>query len=147
MCLNKIYSVEAKEEWMEDKPDNITAYKVVKVIEGTVHPPIYPEHGPYAKTNDMENILKHHSFWMHCDEGEAAVIKADNDVFYEPLYHLFLTREGAEDWRREFNLSVVVLVLECSIPKSAITNIGIQEDHEAVIAREFTFVGGQEYFE
>lgn len=147
MCLNKLYSEKAKKEWMEDKPDNITAYKVVKVYDGALYPPIYPEYGSYAKTNDMENILKHHSLWIHCDEGETATIKANNDVFYEPLYHLFLTREGAEDWRREFNLSVVVLVLECSIPKSAVTNIGTQEGQEAIIAREFTFVEGEEYFE
>jgi len=124
-----LLSLEKTKEWFKDKPDNITAYKVVEIKDGKVFPSFFNEKS-FKKTNK----LKKRSI---SQRTQADICHS----FYQPYYHFFLDRRDAKGWAWGCET-----VLECTVPKDQITVVGRQADSLAIVAKEFTFVEGDEYF-
>ncbi len=140
MCLDNLWTKARIKEWLKNKPEIITAYKVVKIIEGEAYPAIYHDNGPFEKTNKEDK----------CSPSVAAahVVRKDGTELshrwrhYPTLYHMFLTKRGATRWNDRSDEEI----LKCKIPKKQIVDIGIQHDCIAIITKEFTFVEGDKYF-
>lgn len=132
MCLNGILTQKNKKTWMEEKPETITAYKVVRIIDGKVYPMYFKTNIPFEKTN---KLLKKESK----DRIETGGVSFSSST-YRPYYHLFTNKKEAERW------SSNGVALRCKVPKNQITVVGTQLRKEVIIAKEFIFVQGDEYF-
>ena len=139
MCLHTLWTKEKTDKWLEDKPENITAYKVIfhyKGNPGRVFPPCYSSFGAYEKINKLGKAKQD-------DMIETYANKYFNK--YKPFFHLFRTKSAADTWA-DGSLTKDLEAFECKIPKHAITAIGRQDGFVTIVTTEFTFVQGDKYF-
>lgn len=137
MCLSTLWTKEQKKEWLEDKPEIIIAYKVVRIKttsdgEDRIYPVSYHKDVPFEKINKLEKKA-----------GYEEIETEEEDGCYLPYFHFFTSLHGARTWLIAQHSEVI---FECEIPKKAITMMGIQEGESIIVATEFTFVEGDEYF-
>ncbi len=133
MCLGYLWSDERKEEWLETQPDTITAYKIVRIEDGELFPPYYPEHGPYNKINQLEKTdTETHPPFRYSGR-------------YLAHYHLFAQETQANWYQSHFCNDVKVV--DCKVPKKSITTMGEQHGSVVIVAKEFEIIGEDKYFE
>lgn len=147
MCIDVIFTDEITKEWLENKPDTITAYKVVKIEDKKAYPPVF--WGQYKKTNKLDSEKcpgeKCPGFTMVLNKRGSY-----DYVGYKAYYHIFSTKQAAKEWstaRWSFLKTRATRVLECEIPKKSITAVGTELGCTVIITKEFTFTEGNEYFE
>lgn len=137
MCLDMRMIEKEEKEWLKSKPENITAYKVVWEINNKIYPMYYNrEEESFQKVNKLKD--------KGIVEGIRVMTKGLALSRYIPYYHFFELRKDAEKWGSSRGKSEVIL--KCTIPKDQITAVGWQNDSISIIAKEFTFIEGSEYF-
>ncbi len=139
MCLKSKWTEEKTNEWLKNKPETITAYKLVQVIRtndgsNRIWPPIWDDK-PYKKTNRIPGNLSLIPYISSQTSGEK----------YWAGYHLFFTKRGAEKFAIKRDVSWEI-VLKCSIPKKDVLAVGKQYGCMVIVTKEFTFVEGDEHF-
>jgi hypothetical protein len=141
MCLTNVYTEEEKQAWLKDQPDEIVAYKVVRVSDcgSRVRPPCRCHPCFYTKRNVVDGIEYYES------------IEASDGRYYVPLFHLFCDDKDAEDWAFDFHRSGFmtgeIKVIKCKIPKAMITDVGIQQLYTVIVTKEFEFIQCLGYFQ
>lgn len=131
MCLNIIWTNEEKKEWLKNKPNEITAYKVAMNGLDGVSPLFQNTETFYCLTNKIEKGEKR-EFAHGWRSGK-----------YRPYYHLCSTKTAAKNWQGRWSGGKI---FKCKIPKKAITAIGIQRGYITIVTKEFTFVEKTELF-
>ncbi len=135
MCLDYLWTKKDIKKWLKTQPDTITAYKVVQLKDGIAYPAIYSEYGSFKKHNKIEDDRRTIETMV---KGKIRLTYRK----YEAGYHLFLTPAGAAEWKPDSNRYKVLM---CKIPKSQITDVGLQKNWTSIITKEFTFAEGDEY--
>ena len=153
MCLDYQWSKDRIKKWLERQSKTIIAYKLVRIDNSGEQrkaiPPSFRMYGPYKKTNKK-------SWWAKSPTTTAKLLpdtgEEDYPVFgdylkYKADYHLFLNRDEASLWGLRYGEPPFYIVLGCKVPKKKVVAMGKQNDSLTIVAREFTFIEGQEYFE
>jgi hypothetical protein len=137
MCINRIAN---KEKWLKDKPKVITAYKVaIACYSKELDVRLYPvfNNDKYFKRNNLLRKVKSERSekYQHVDGSKNST--------YIAYYHLFAKRKDAERHRNWMGGSVI----ECTVPKKYITEIGYQYGHTVIVTRKFSIVGEDEFLD
>ncbi len=145
MCLETLWTKAEIKEWLKTQPDDITAYKVVKLGESDgkerAFPVVYWEYGAFKKVNKITR-----SIVRRVPHVIVLGKYRQSRRSYETYYHLFLMKDDAQKWKETGPSAMFCKVLKCKIPKKAITDIGKQINGISIITKEFTFVQGNKYF-
>jgi len=128
MCLNTLWTKERTKEWLSKKSNPLIVYKTVQssILTGGIYPIIQNTHGRYKKTNKVD---KRTLTTVHTGRGNKP---------YKAGYHMCLTKKGAKVWFGK--------VLKCEVKKKDVLAIGTQNNHTAIVTREFTFIDEDEHF-
>ncbi len=148
MCLSTVWSREKRIEWLKTQPDEITAYKFVKVERKSIkrwedgEEKIVP---PFQNLGHNVFFEKENRIKKTTDVSKTEyAVSPEGETTYVAYFHLFLEKKSTERWRKA---SFKGLTLECKIPKKFITDIGDEYGDIVIITRGFDFVEGDEYFE
>jgi len=146
MCLRVKYTKKQKEEWLKDKPEMITAYKVIMTVrteEGKIkfYPLIFCDE-PYKRINRLHT---------NKDKDKNISVRYKNprrdETSYIAYYHLYADKEAAQRWT--CCLPTYRKIIKCLIPKNLITEIGEEGYYHSkvIIAKGFEIVGEDEVFQ
>lgn len=124
MCLDSKRSRARKKQWLEEQPDTVVAYKIVREVgRGN---DLYPLHQrAYVPFKEKVNWIK----WFRIPAHTGS-----EDSLYIPYYHLYHTLENAKyvaGYRK---------VMKCHVPKKCITAIGSQDGYTVIITKKFEFI-------
>lgn len=108
MCLYTKKTNKDTKEWLKTKPEQITAYKVVKK-HGDSYYSIFFGQDPYIDKN----------FLQHKPEEITYCEKTNREVFYIAGFHLFLSRNSAVAYAYPSDV-----ILKCKVPKKNILAVG-----------------------
>lgn len=123
MCLDTKKSFEKQLEWLGKQPPVVTAYKVVykerrRYLPCCMYGSFYPK-----KMNRITEVRR----------TKALTEKSREE--YRPYYHLFMNKNVAIRW--SWHGTVVV---QCEVPKSNITDVGIQDGGSVIVATAFKII-------
>lgn len=144
MCLTYYWPEKDKNEWLKDEPDTITAYKVVIKNRAaiTVWPPFFNSL-PYKKTNKIDIKTTPTTYASYGKTRDSSPVSEERR--YKAGYHLFVTKYGTRQFIGERRMLDAV-VLKCLIPKDQVIAVGKENDCMVIVTKEFTFIGGDQYF-
>lgn len=135
MCLDILWTKKETAKWLKNKPDFITAFKVVEIgyLVGCsvekAYPLFHDKMGGFCKINRIEQ--------------ESSPTRVNSRMSYTPHFHACITKTAAEYWATGWRAR---RIFKCKIPKSKITAIGEQGGYITIITKEFTFVEGERFF-
>jgi len=149
VCIDYKYTRKKRKEWLKDKPDTIIAYKVVKTFKeeqvvgsqismpGKLYPLFYPKEF-FKRKNRIKTI----SLQLFDRIMDSRWHDNNKHCHYVAYYHFYVNEVNA----RRALLNDRKLII-CKIPKRLITNIGLQNSREVIIAKGFEIVGQDKYLE
>jgi len=144
MCIDYKFTKEEKEKWLKDKPETITAYKVVVKKEITNKGRINGLSALYfnyyfQRKNRIKTVVSEHSRRI----TNTCYNKTDKLTTYVAYYHLYLLKEEAKSYRDRWYFAnrKGMRVITCKIPKELITDVGYQDERLVVVTRGFDIVG------
>lgn len=141
MCIESKLNDEQREVWLKTQPDIITAYKVVvtdkyrysKLCLYSIFS--YGDERAFKRKNRLK-VAKRDAL-----TNKRSI--TENGSKYVAYYHVFAHAIDASMYCRSWTGAIVV---ECTVPKKYITDIGYQEG-VVIITRGFDIIGQDEYLE
>ncbi len=154
--LNKKLTAKKKEEWLEEQPDMIVAYKAVKIrldpkkLKKDKHKKsLYPLYkcrmSPMKRRNHIRpdrNPRTRRKAWTRCDEPMAK----GKWHTYMAYFHLF-SKEELKGIRNMYRGKENVKIIKCMIPKKFVTDVGYQWGKEIIVTRRFDVVAQDIYID
>jgi hypothetical protein len=141
MCLESKLTKKDKANWLKDKPEEITAYKVMitRTVKGEIRlaPPF--NNGIYKRTNMVRAVTSEQS-GKCCYTSFRGSIKSTTYMAY---FHFFIDKEEAKSWAMARGQKMV----ECKILKKYVTEIGRQWNKDIMVARKFSIVRQNRYLD
>jgi hypothetical protein len=131
MCLDKLWSDEQKNEWLNTQPDEITCYKVVALRGGKANALFFSL--TFNKVNDQR----------HCVADRIDVKKKESYIAH---YHLFPTEQSARLWLSDIGWEDADRIMKCTVPKQDVCAIGTQSGQTVIVTKYFEFAEGDQYF-
>lgn len=105
MCLSRVDTPEEMKKYLSRRPDEFTAYKVVRVRFNKLWPSIFQDI-PFKRGNNLSRRKK--------------AIRADRRGTYVPCFHCFAKKKDAIAW------SSYETIIPIKIKKKNVTTVGFQ---------------------
>ncbi len=138
MSIEYKWSDKQKNAYLEDKPDIITAYKVVEMeeIKGTDKYGMFPlyveiDGTQYEEYNELNTIEDDSDKVLNTKDKETK-----EQITYKAYYHLFAEKRDAEDWASLYKIRTVSTI-ECVVKKEDIKDMGELMWSDVIVAKAF----------